>query len=481
MDLNLQTSQLKPIGSANDFIKIEGDHLLQFWESEATRPKHFQGASSEGQSALAKLSKEGLQNCLYHPFKSITEIRNEQFERIKYLVNLAYNDIPVYGKKYREAGFDPNSFKSWEDFERLPIITKDELLAAFPHSCVNPRWPFDDLFSTRSFGTSGKTLPIKVNMDAILIDTLQGARQFWLQSGLKFSADHMTAMIYTVPWWFESIDDDFRSAFISGIIHPQKVTQILNELRPHVISCYPTTLKGLIPYWKEWDRSRLFLIVVHSEGSSRFERMSWSKELGVPVLDEYSSEEATRMALEMPCGHYHVCEDTVYLECLDPQTLHPQQDGHSGIAVVTNLINEAMPFIRYFQGDYISRPATPAPCLMGWSQINSIDGRINDSFINQDNRVVPAGAILDVLYRWMFDSGLYLDDFHMRQKNYDEVEVIAVVNASTPKSKVFDSLEHLEALLLTCMGHPVKASAKLLDRFPPEVGKRRVIKRTFSI
>ena len=51
--------------------------------------------------------------------------------------------------------------------------------------------------------------------------------------------------------------------------------------------------------------------------------------------------------------------------------------GRSGLAVVTNLLNEAMPFIRYVQGDYVTLPTDPDPCDVQWTQIASIDGRLN--------------------------------------------------------------------------------------------------------
>ncbi len=51
--------------------------------------------------------------------------------------------------------------------------------------------------------------------------------------------------------------------------------------------------------------------------SSKNERQNFSRELGgIPVLDEYSSEELTLIALELPCGHYHLCEDTVRVDML---------------------------------------------------------------------------------------------------------------------------------------------------------------------
>ncbi len=463
------------------YIKVQGPRVVQYWESEATRPKSFQGASDEGQSILSQCSKSQLQHILHHPFRSPEEIRREQWERVRELVTLAYRDIPVYREKYQSVGFSPDMLQSWQDFEALPVITKEELLAAFPEGCVNPRWSVDELFSTRSFGTSGKTLHIKVDMEAIIKDTLQGVRQFWMQSGLKHRASHRTAMIYTVPWWFDTVGDDFPSVFISGLIPAAQIIDILNDLKPEVISCYPTTLKSLLPYVAQWDRSQLYVAVVHSEGSTPKERQQWAQILGVPVLDEYSSEEATRIALELPCGHYHVCDDAVYLEVLEANSLHPVPDGQWGRAVVTNLLNEAMPFIRYVQGDYVRRPEKPEPCLIGWSQLASLEGRMNDSFINKEGRIVPAGSVLDIVYRWMHDGGLYLEDFEMIQKACDRIDVILRPLKQTSVEKIRSSREHLQDLLQTSLGHPVQVSITVPEVFPRQPGKRRLIKRAFAL
>lgn len=393
---------------------------------------------------------------------------------------MAYDEVPVYAEKYRAVGFKPSDLKTWEDFERLPVVTKDDLIGPSPERFLSRRWKLEDLSSTRTFGSSGKTLTIKVDLEAILQDTLQGVRQFWLQSGLKYSRDHMTAMIYTVPWWFESIGDDFRSAFISGLITPETSSRILNELKPHIISCYPTNLKALLPFRDSIDRSNLYLAIIHSESSSPLERRRWSAELGVPVRDEYSSEEGTRIALEMPCGHHHVCEDAVCLEVLDPKTHQPQSPGTPGLAVITNLLNTAMPFIRYVQGDYVTRPVEPGRCLFGWSQLTSIDGRVNDSFITRDGREVPAGTILDLTYRWMFDAGVSLEEFELLQKAPDAIHATLQVAASVPASKVDGSLHHLGDLLRVCLGHPVKVEAQVVPHFPKRPGKRRPIRRDFT-
>ncbi len=460
-------------------FKVDEKNRLQFWESEATRPI-IRGASAQGHEALERIAEDRLPSLLSQPFRAASAIRYAQFERIQELVARAYEEVPFYAERYRAAGFRPWDLASWEDFERLPVITKDDLLQAGLGRTLSSRWPAEDLFATRTFGTSGKTLLIRVNLDAIVVDTLQGVRQFWLQSGLRYAHDHMAAMIYTLPWWFESVGDEFRSAFVSGVIPPQPMAEILAELDPHVMSCYPTNLKALLDLDRPFRGDNLHLAVVHSEYSSPHERRAWGRKLGVPVRNEYSTEEATRIALELPCGHHHVCDDAVYLEVLNPETMTPQAAGKPGVAVVTNLLNEAMPFIRYVQGDYVTRPASPARCLIGWSQLDSIDGRINDSFADFTGREVPAGTILDVVYRWMFDADLIVNEFELVQSAPDAIRATFMPDCGTPEAKVRNAVEHLRDLLTLCLGCPVKVTAECVCAFPRRPGKRRPIRREFA-
>jgi phenylacetate-CoA ligase len=317
---------------------------------------------------------------------------------------------------------------------------------------------------------------IRVDYDAILTDTIQGVRQFAMQSGGNYQETDLLAHVYTVPWWFDSIGGKYPTAFVSNIIPPARVAQHLRYLGPKLLSLYPSSLEALMPHVDEF-RSSLKVAVTHSEYSSRAARQEWARQLGVPVLDEYSSEEATRIALEMPDGNYHVCEDTVHLDVLDPVTLEPQIPGQSGIAVITNLLNEAMPFIRYVQGDYITQPVNPAPSDINWSQIASIDGRLNDAFINLRGRKVPAGSILDATYRWMFDCNLHLAQFEIVQHGFDLVEARVVLGNDNPLSRLKGSIPHLEDLLAACLEHPVRVIPTVLEAFPPKTGKRRPIRR----
>jgi phenylacetate-CoA ligase len=415
---------------------------LEIWESDHTRPIWLR-SSGEPPDLLAAAANY-LPAAMKHPYLPVADIRSQQLARMRQLVELAYRDIPVYRAKYQAAGFRPEHLRNWDDIQKIPIITKPELVAAFPDKCVNTRYHPDDLFPTRSSGSSGQTLLIRVDFDAIVTDTIQGVRQFALQSGGRYSEQDLLTHVYTVPWWYDSIGGKYQMSFISNLIPPNRVAQHLRRLSPQILSLYPSNLEALMPHADEFAAS-LYLTVTHSEYSSRATRKLWSRRLGTPVLDEYSSEEATRIALELPDGRYYVCEDTVHLDALDPVTLQPQTPGQPGLAVVTNLLNEAMPFIRYVQGDLVTLPATPEASEINWSQISSIDGRMNDAFINLEGRKIAAGSILDATYRWMFDRDLHLAEFEIVQRDHALVEARYSLGRGTTDAKVADSIPQRNA------------------------------------
>jgi phenylacetate-CoA ligase len=448
---------------------------LMFWESEKTRPPNIKSSATANRD-LIEATENYLHVALKNPYLPVSEIRSRQLARVHQLVELAYKNIPVYRAKYDAAKFSPADLREWDDIQKIPVITKPELIAAFPDGCVNQRYNPDDLYPTRSSGSSGQTLLIRVDHDAILTDTIQGVRQFVMQSGGKYGPDDLLTHVYTVPWWFDSIGGEYQMAFISNLMPPARVAQHLRELGSDILSLYPSNLDALMPHVDEFSSS-LYLAVTHSEHSSPAARREWSRRLGVPVLDEYSSEEATRIAIELPNGHYHVCEDTVHLDVLNPDTLEPQTQGQPGIAVVTNLLNEAMPFVRYVQGDYLTVPANPEPSDVNWSQIESIGGRVNDAFINGEGRAIAAGSILDATYRWMFDCNLHLAQFEMVQRDHALVEARYVLGRDTTKARIDESLPHLSELFSLCLEHPVKVNARALDEGSNKPGKRRPIRR----
>ncbi|MEI6686423.1 MAG: hypothetical protein WCN64_09810, partial [Planctomycetota bacterium] len=81
------------------------------------------------------------------------ELQAYQFEKLKSLVSEAYHNVPMYWKKYHEAGFDPTSLNTMHDLNRIPVITKADLRNAGLRAIKNfarkePVWLFSSSGST---------------------------------------------------------------------------------------------------------------------------------------------------------------------------------------------------------------------------------------------------------------------------------------------------------------------------------------------
>ncbi len=118
------------------------------------------------------------------------------------------------------------------------------------------------------------------------------------------------------------------------------------------------------------------------------------------------------------------------------------------------------------------------PSLVTWKQIEKVEGRLNDSFIKHNGKEIPAGTILDVSYRWMFDIGINIQQFEVIQKAPNHI----VVNLAEPQlkgnSKLLDkSKKHLRELLEYVLEGPIQLDFNLVEKIDKNGKKRRPIRR----
>ena len=115
---------------------------------------------------------------------------------------------------------------------------------------------------------------------------------------------------------------------------------------------------------------------------------------GISIKNMYGSEEMNGIAIECPYGNMHVISENVMVECMDNDSIN--QSG-KGIAVITNLHNRAMPFIRYNQGDEITLTGMKM-CRCGFCDpfIDNIFGR-QRTLININGKMLDTATIVEVI------------------------------------------------------------------------------------
>jgi phenylacetate-CoA ligase len=141
------------------------------------------------------------------------------------------------------------------------------------------------------------------------------------------------------------------------------------------------------------DKIHLKKGVIGSERWGQKMRERISTELGIELYDIYGLTEIYGPGIGINCKHdtgMHYWDDFIYLEIIDPQTLKPVPDGEWGEIVITTLVKEGAPLIRYRTHD-LSR-IIPEPCKCGskFPRIDVIKGRTDDMMKIKGVNVFPA-------------------------------------------------------------------------------------------
>ncbi len=357
------------------------------------------------------------------PFLSPDAMRNWQFARIQRLVAHAYAHVPFYRARYQAVSFTPRDLRTWDDFHRLPVVCKDDVIANYPERMLDSRCRRDALIVSRSSGSSGKVLDVAYDSAAMLVFVMAGLRLY--RMGFAYWPWHRQVYIYTSPYPLNSLCGLYPMTFISTLAPVADVVAQLVALQPALLVCYPSHLAEIAAASTPAQRAamRLRCISVNSEMSTQAERDRLSALFGCAVLDEYSSEELTRIAAQC-CHHtYHLFEDINYIETLDDR-----DRPTSGVGTIagTNLHNTAMPMIRYKQDDRGRLAA--APCACGWQfrHLTEFQGRRNDAFVLPSGKVLSSGFLLDATYEFLLAYRSAVRDFCLVQTARDRI-VLQVV------------------------------------------------------
>jgi phenylacetate-CoA ligase len=169
----------------------------------------------------------------------------------------------------------------------------------------------------------------------------------------------------------------------------EKLIELINNFHPKWLYIQPTVLSKLLSLYHNSDVAQpSSLEYIESVGELLLPdlRRRATEFFRVPIANMYGSEEMNGIAFECPHHKMHVLEENVYVECKDDAGIHRFGEGE---AIVTSLTNNAMPLIRYNQGDIIILERLTERCECNYSSliIRSIKGRSYNSTITSEGNV----------------------------------------------------------------------------------------------
>ena len=325
------------------------------------------------------------------------KISQQQLKQVDTQVKRLLESNSFYGARLREAGIA--GVCSEEDFHKLPFSEKQDLREAYPLglSAVPER---EIVRIHSSSGTTGTPVIIPYTQKDVDDWAIQFARCYEYAGVTPDDRIQITPGygLWTAGIGFQAGAERLGAMAIPmGPGNTEKQLQFMMDMESTVLTAtasYALLLAEEIERRGLKNKIHLKKLITGSERSGEKIRRRIIDSLGVEYYDIYGLTEVYGPGIGINCAHghgMHVWSDYVYLEIIDPDTGEVLPDGEWGEIVLTTLVKEGAPLIRFRTHD-LSR-IIPEPCECGHNEhprIDTITGRSDDMMKIHGVNVFPA-------------------------------------------------------------------------------------------
>jgi phenylacetate-CoA ligase len=332
-----------------------------------------------------------------------------------------------FGRMYKELGI--TEIKTPEDFKKLPFVDKAELRNAYPLGIQAA--PDEDIVRIHSSsGTTGKPVIIPYTAKDVDDWATMFARCYETAGITKKDRIQITPGygLWTAGIGFQAGCEKLGAMAIPmGPGNTEKQLQMMQDLKSTVIcatSSYALLLAEEINKRGLKDNILLKKGVIGSERWSDKKREYIANELGIELYDIYGLTEIYGPGIGVNCSDQtgmHYWDDYLYIEIINPETGENVEDGEEGEIVITTLVKEGAPLLRFRTHD-LSR-IIPGECTCGskFPRLDVIKGRSDDMFKVHGVNMFPSqveellGTVDGVVSEYKIDIA------HDEEKNRDVI------------------------------------------------------------
>lgn len=314
------------------------------------------------------------------------KLNEKQLQQVDAQVKRLLATDSFYGEVYRKAGI--TGVSSQEDFEKLPFSSKDDLRNAYPLGIQAV--PDEEVVRIHSSsGTTGKPVIIPYTAKDVDDWAIMFARCYETAGITNKDRIQITPAygLWTAGIGFQNGAEKLGAMAVPmGPGNTDKQIQMMMDLKTTVLtatSSYALLLAEEINKRGLRDKIHLKKGVFGSERWSKKMREYIQQELGIELYDIYGLTEIYGPGIGINCEKehgIHYWDDYIYIEIIDPVTGEPVEDGETGEIVITTLVKEGAPLLRFRTHD-LSR-IIPEKCSCGrtYPRLDTIGGRSDDMF-----------------------------------------------------------------------------------------------------
>ena len=401
----------------------------------------------------------------------VEEIRRLALDKLQTLLDHAYRRCPFYRSHWDAARVVPSDIRSLDDLPAIPILEKRHI-QEHRDEMVADSWPQNDLIPNLTGGSTGAPLSFFLSRDRMWS---RGAATWrhnrWAGYDIGDKSAYLWGAARDLPR--TSLKQSFRNLLIdrninlnTAMITETKLKvfhRALKRFRPKVLVAYSKSI-AMFARYLESQQSHAYqpsAIITTAEVLEESERRSIERVFGCKIFNRYGCREVSVIASE--CSEHsgmHIMAEGLYIEVVP--------DGHAaghqefGFVIVTDLLNLAMPLIRYRIGDMASPKTSQCRCGRGLPCLTSLAGRVTDFLVGSDQRLV-SGAALTVL---VVAQRPRLGQVQIWQDAPGRVLFKIAARKQNPPSK--EDLDFLDARTRLYLGADVKIEFEFVDALPSE-------------
>jgi phenylacetate-CoA ligase len=325
------------------------------------------------------------------------ELRALQLERLRWTVRHAYENVPLYRRKFDEAGVGPDDIRTLDDVALLPFTTKDDLRETYPFGMFAV--PMDQVARIHaSSGTTGRPTVVgytRRDLDNWASLVARSLRASGVRPGMRVHNAYGYGLFTGGLGAHAGIEALGATVIPMSGGQTSRQVQLIRDFEPDVIMCTPSYLLTIADAMAEAGldprESSIKVAILGAEPWTNAMRTELEQRLDIDAVDIYGLSEVMGPGVGNECIETkdgpHLWEDHFLPEVINPETKDVRGDGELGELVFTTLTKEAFPVIRYRTRD-LTR-LLPGSARPGMRRMEKITGRNDDMIILRGVNLFP--------------------------------------------------------------------------------------------
>ncbi len=358
------------------------------------------------------------------------KLRELQLERLRHIVAYAYDNVPMYKRRFDEIGLKPSHIRTLKDIELIPYTTKDDLRDNYPFGLFAV--PMKKIVRLHaSSGTTGK--PVVGGYTRADLDNWSDciARLLVMAGATEEDIFHVAFGygLFTGGFGLHYGIEKLGAAVVpvsSG--NTERQLMLMKDFGATALVATPSYAMYLAETAKRegiLGDLKVRLVCMGAEASTSEMHTALQEMLGAFPTENYGLTEVGGPGVAGECREkagMHINEDMFYAEIVDTEHNRVLGEGEKGEMVITTLTKEGMPVLRYRTKDITSITYEPCKCGRTLARMARVVGRTDDMLIIRGVNVFPS-QIESVLmgmkelgktYEIVVDRVNYMDTLEVR-------------------------------------------------------------------